>query len=53
MNKNIYESLNNQFADEELGGTMPEDLPTPEENLKKLERQVKSAEEVKQWIMEN
>ena len=44
MNKNIYESLNNQFADEELGGTMPEDLPTPEENLKKLERRVKSAE---------
>ena len=44
MNKNIYESLNNQFADEELGGTMPEDLPTPEKDLKKLERLVKSAE---------
>ncbi len=29
---------------EELGGTMPEDLPTPEEDLKKLERRVKSAE---------
>lgn len=29
---------------EELGGTMPEDLPVPEEDLKKLERQVKSAE---------
>ncbi|MBW2165983.1 MAG: DNA damage-inducible protein D, partial [Deltaproteobacteria bacterium] len=29
---------------EELGGTMPEDLPTPEEDMKKLERQVKSAE---------
>ena len=38
MNKNIYESLNNQFADEELGGTMPEDLPTPKDDLKKLER---------------
>ena len=94
MNKNIYESLNNQFTDvgkkishaelaanlfiatqteeklrreniqgkaeankihfevgkkvrqtiEELGGTMPEDLPTHKEDLKKLERQVKSAE---------
>ena len=94
MNKNIYESLNNQFTDvgkmvshaelaanlfratqteeklrreniqrktkankthfevgkkvrqtiEELGGTMPEDLPIPEEDLKKLERLVKSAE---------
>jgi len=29
---------------EELGGTMPEDLPTPEEEMKKLERRVKSAE---------
>ena len=29
---------------EELGGTMPEDLPTPEEDLKKLERRVRSAE---------
>ena len=29
---------------EELGGTMPEDLPTPEEDLKKLERRVKSTE---------
>ncbi|NQZ58364.1 MAG: DNA damage-inducible protein D [Lentisphaeraceae bacterium] len=29
---------------EELGGTMPEDLPTPEEDLKKIERRVKSAE---------
>ena len=29
---------------EELGGTMPEDLPTPEEDLKKLGRRVKSAE---------
>ncbi|HOI88921.1 MAG TPA: DNA damage-inducible protein D [Candidatus Rifleibacterium sp.] len=29
---------------EELGGTMPEDLPTPEEDLKKLEKRVKSAE---------
>ena len=28
----------------ELGGTMPEDLPTPEEDLKKLERRAKSAE---------
>lgn len=28
----------------ELGGTMPEDLPTPDEDLKKLERRVKSAE---------
>jgi DNA-damage-inducible protein D len=28
---------------EELGGTMPEDLPTPEEDLKKQERRVKSA----------
>ncbi len=27
---------------EELGGTMPEDLPTPEEDLKKLERRMKS-----------
>lgn len=44
MNKNIYESLNNQFADEELGGTMPEDLPTPEDDLKKLERRVRSDE---------
>ncbi|MBA3013689.1 MAG: DNA damage-inducible protein D [Proteobacteria bacterium] len=26
---------------EELGGTMPEDLPTPDEDLKKLERQTK------------
>ena len=29
---------------EELGGTMPEDLPTPEEDLKKLEKRVKSSE---------
>ena len=29
---------------EELGGTMPEDLPTPEDDLKKLERRVRSAE---------
>ena len=29
---------------EELGGTMPEDLPTPEKDLKKLEQRVKSAE---------
>ncbi|MFA7173257.1 MAG: DNA damage-inducible protein D [Kiritimatiellia bacterium] len=29
---------------EELGGTMPEDLPTPDEDLKKLERRVKTAE---------
>ena len=29
---------------EELGGTMPEDLPTPEDDLKKLERRVKSTE---------
>ena len=30
---------------EELGGTMPENLPTPEEGLKKLERRIKSVEE--------
>ncbi len=29
---------------EELGGTMPENLPTPQEDLKKLERRVKSKE---------
>lgn len=29
---------------EELGGIMPENLPNPEEDLKKLERRVKSAE---------
>lgn len=29
---------------EELGGTMPEDLPTPEEDLKKLERRARSSE---------
>ena len=29
---------------QELGGTMPEELPTPDEDLKKLERRVKSAE---------
>jgi len=29
---------------EELGGTMPENLPTPGEDLKKLERRVKSSE---------
>ncbi len=29
---------------EELGGTMPEDLPTPEEDLKKLERRAMSKE---------
>ncbi len=29
---------------EELGGTMPEDLPTPEEDLKKLEKRVRSSE---------
>ncbi|MBA7536008.1 hypothetical protein ES705_28270 [subsurface metagenome] len=29
---------------DELGGTMPEDLPTPEEDLKKLKRRVKSSE---------
>jgi len=29
---------------EELGGTMPEDLPTPEEDLKKLEQRERSAE---------
>lgn len=29
---------------EELGGTMPEKLPTPEEDLKKIERRAKSAE---------
>ena len=28
----------------DLGGTMPEDLPSPENDLKKLERRVKSAE---------
>ncbi|MEI6652220.1 MAG: DNA damage-inducible protein D [Chlorobiaceae bacterium] len=28
----------------ELGGTMPEDLPKPEEDLKKLERRVQSSE---------
>lgn len=28
----------------ELGGTMPEDLPTPEEDLKKLEQRLKSSE---------
>jgi DNA-damage-inducible protein D len=28
----------------ELGGTMPEDLPKPEENLKKLERRTQSSE---------
>ena len=28
----------------ELGGAMPENLPTPDEDLKKLERRVKSAE---------
>jgi len=28
---------------EELGGTMPENLPTPDEDLKKLKRRVKSA----------
>jgi DNA-damage-inducible protein D len=29
---------------EELGGTMPEDLPTPEEDLKKLERRARSSD---------
>lgn len=29
---------------EELGGTMPEDLPIPDEDLKKLERRVKGGE---------
>ena len=29
---------------EELGGTMPEDLPNPEEDLKKLEKRVRSSE---------
>lgn len=29
---------------EELGGTMPENFPTPEEDLKKPEKRVKSAE---------
>ncbi|MCK4618588.1 MAG: DNA damage-inducible protein D [Desulfobacterales bacterium] len=29
---------------EELGGTMPEDLPNPKEDMKKLERRVNSAE---------
>lgn len=29
---------------DELGGTMPEDLPVPEEDLKKLERRVKAVE---------
>lgn len=29
---------------QDLGGTMPEDLPTPDEDLKKLERRAKSAE---------
>jgi len=29
---------------EELDGTMPEDLPTPEDDLKKLERRVRSDE---------
>lgn len=29
---------------EELGGTMPENLPTPEEDLKKLEKKVKSTD---------
>ena len=28
----------------ELGGTMPEDLPKPEEDLKKLERRAQSPE---------
>ena len=36
---------------EELGGTMPEDLLTPEEDLKKLKRRVKSAE--KKMIKKN
>lgn len=31
---------------EELGGTMPEALPTPDDDLKKLEQRVKSAEEL-------
>ena len=29
---------------EELGGTMPEDLPTPERSLKKLEKENKKIE---------
>ena len=33
---------------EELGGTMPEDLLAPEEDLKKLERRVKMAEKLKE-----
>lgn len=37
---------------EELGGTMPEDLPTPEEDLKKFERRVKSAEKRRRRIEE-
>ncbi|MCK5130592.1 MAG: DNA damage-inducible protein D [Candidatus Sabulitectum sp.] len=37
---------------EELGGTMPEDLPTPKEDLKKLERRVKSEEKKKRRIEE-
>ena len=36
---------------EELGGTMPENLPTPEEDLKKIERRVKSVE--KQMVRDN
>ena len=32
---------------EELGGTMPEDLPTPEEDLKKVERRAKAQEKLK------
>lgn len=32
---------------EELGGTMPEDLPTPDEDLKKLEKRVKTQKKLK------
>jgi DNA-damage-inducible protein D len=31
---------------EELGGTMPEDLPTPDEDLKKLEKRIKIEKEL-------
>ena len=32
----------------ELGGTMPEDLPTPKESVSKIEKSIKSLEEKKQ-----
>jgi DNA-damage-inducible protein D len=32
---------------EELGGTMPENLPTPDEDLKKLEKRANSQKKLK------